>query len=59
MVAFKELVMLRILISAVFAVVLSAGVLLAEEVKAKIKSVEPRLLVVHPDIPGTPSGSSL
>lgn len=41
--------MLRILISAVFAVVLSAGVVLAEEVKAKIKSIEPHSIVVTVD----------
>lgn len=41
--------MLRSLVCAVFAVVLSAGALLAEEVKAKIKSVEPHNLVVTVD----------
>lgn len=41
--------MLRNLICAVFALVLSSGVLLAEEIKAKIKSVEPHNLVVTVD----------
>lgn len=41
--------MLRKLFCAVFALVLSTGVLLAEEVKAKIKNVEPHSLVVTVD----------